>query len=366
MLAACALFVATAAASQESVLTAPWLGDRFITFPAEAKFPGGVAADPVSGSLFAGTDDIEPDGSGRNFLFRYDMTGRMLAQLPVGLTPVTGIAFNPRDQKVYFARPGAVLGLDSVIQRVPARFNAGTVPELVAKIPKIGSVGTRSDTTHFKQEITISFPSSPPAPKDLRFRASDGALFLTDSLQSAVFKIDNPAVAANTCPANTACVKLVKQDPLLASAGFPQFGLDGLVFSADERTLYLTNIGDRRLLSLRLADNTLAVMTESLEGADGLELGPDNTIIVSRALENDFAVIDPDTGRILAELGAFRGVRADGSVRGFLFPGSFVVMNNVLFANNLALPLSGLPSDPALDVRTYTMSRMVLPAVFPR
>jgi hypothetical protein len=107
-------------------------------------------------------------------------------------------------------------------------------------------------------------------------------------------------------------------------------------------------------------------MTESIGSADGIHLGPDNTLIISRALENNFAVVDEITGRLVGELGAFRGMRSDGSARGFLFPGSFVVVDNVLFANNLALPLTQLPSDPSLEVRTYTMSRMVLPSVFPR
>lgn len=365
-LAACALFAAAEASSQQSVITAPQLGDRFITLPTEANFPEGLAADPVSGSLFVGTFDVQPDGSGSNYLLRYDKTGQLLAQLPLGVIPVTGLAFNPRDQKVYFAQPAGLLGLDSVIQRVPATFDASTALETVAKVPNLGSPGSRTETTLDGQPITISFPDSTAAPNGLAFRASDGALFLTDSLQAAVFKINNPIVASNTCPATSACVQLVKQDPLLASAAFPQLGVNGLVLSADERTLYLTNTGDDRLLSLQLSDNTLTVMTDSLEGADGIQLGPDNTLIVSRALADEFAVIDPATGRIVAELGEFRGFRSDGSVRGFLFPGSFVIVNNVLYANNLALPLSRNPSEPELDVKAYTMSRMMLPPVFPR
>jgi sugar lactone lactonase YvrE len=366
ILAACALIGAAEASSQEAVITAPLLGDRFVTLPPEANFPEGLAADPATGDLFVGTFDVQPDGSGSNYLLRYNKVGQLLAELPLGVIPVTGLAFNPRDRKVYFAQPAGLLGLDSVIQRVPVTFDASTALERVATIPNIGAPASRTETTLDGQQITIAFPDTTAAPNGLAFRASDGALFLTDSLQAAVFKINNPVVASNICPVTAACVQLVKQDPLLASAAFPQLGVNGLVLSADEGTLYLTNTGDDRLLSLRLSDNTLSVMAESLEGADGIQLGPDNTLIVSRALADEFAVIDPETGRIIAELGEFRGFRSDGSVRGFLFPGSFVIVNNVLFANNLALPLSRSPSEPEIDVKAYTLSRMVLPPLLRR
>ena len=364
LFATCALLAGAAAWPQAVVSHFPTAGDRFITLPTEANFPEGLAVDPSNGDLFVGTFDVQPDGSGSNFLLRYSRTGRLLAQLPLGVVPATGLAFNTRDRKVYFAQPGGLLGLGSSIQRVPAAFTAGTALETVAQIPDIPAPAARSEFTLDRQQISITFPNNIPAPNGLAFRDGDGALFITDSLQAAVFSIANPV--AGTCALNTACVRLVKQDSLLHSAAFPQLGVNGVVVSADGGTLYLTNTGDDRLLSLRLSDSSLAVMTEALEGADGIQHGPDGTLIVSRSLSDEFAVIDPATGRILAELGEFRGIRPDGSVRGFLFPGSFVILNNVLYANNLALPLSGSAAEPELDVRSYTLSRMPLPAVFPR
>lgn len=348
------------------VLLAPLAGSRFVTLPQEANFPEGIAVDPGTGNLFVGTFDVQPDGSGSNYLLRYSATGQLLAQLPLGVIPATGLAFNPRDRKIYFAQPGGLLGLSSFIQRVPAAFDTSTPLEPVAQIPDVGAPAPRAETTLDGQQINILFPDSIPAPNGLTFRASDGALLLTDSLQAAVFAINDPTSTANICPVTSGCVKLIKQDPLLASAAFPQLGANGLVLSADESTLYLTNTGDDRLLALRMSDTQLTVMTDSLEGADGIQLGPDNTLIVSCSLADEFAVVDPATGRIVAELGEFRGISSDGSVRGLLFPGSFVVLNNVLFANNLALPLSGRPSEPELNVRVYTISRLLLPPAFRR
>jgi len=362
---ACALFATATAYSQQTVPSFPNLGDKFITLPPEANFPEGLGADPSTGDLFVGTFDVQPDGSGSNYLLRYNRAGQLTAQLSLGVVPVTGVTFNPRDKKVYFAQPASLLGLPSFINRVPATFDASTTLETVGLIPNIGAPANRTEFAIDRSQITITFPDSIPAPNGLAFRASDGALFITDSLQGSIFKIENPVTAANICPTTSNCVQTVKQDPLLATAAFPQLGVNGAVFSVDESTLFLTNTGDDRLLSLKLADGSLSVLTESLEGADGIQLGPNGTLIVSRALADEFAVISPTTGRILAEFGEFRGIRPDGTVKGFLFPGSFVIVNNVLFANNLALPLAGSPAEPELDVRAYTISRLPLAPWYP-
>lgn len=359
----CTLAGASLAQAQSYVVTNPFAVERFATLPTEANFPEGIAADPSTGDIFVGTFDVQPDGSGTNFLLRFDRTGRVTAQLSTGLVPMTGLMFNPRDRKVYFASPAGLLGLPTKISRIPANFTSTTRIEDVAMVPNIPAPAGRTERTLDQQIISVVFPNSIPAPNGLAFRNSDGALFFTDSLQASVFKINNPTVAANTCPTTTACVQLVKQDPLLASAAFPQLGVNGVVVSADESKLFLTNTGDDRLLSLKLSDGTLSVVTDSLEGADGIVLGVGNTLVVSRALGDELAVIDATTGRILAEVGEFRGIRRDGSVRGLLFPGSIVRIGNTVFANNLALPLSGSPSEPEGDVTTYTIARVLLPTI---
>lgn len=361
--AVCSVAAGSLAQAQSYVITNPFAAERFATLPTEANFPEGIAADPSTGDIFVGTFDVQPDGSGSNFLLRFDRTGRVTAQLATGLVPMTGLSFNPRDRKVYFAVPAGLLGLPTKISRIPANFTATTRIEDVAMIPNIPAPAGRTERTLDGQTISVSFPNSIAAPNGLAFRPSDGSLFITDSLQASVFRIANPTVAANTCPTTTACVQLVKQDPLLASAAFPQLGVNGVVVSADESKLFLTNTGDDRLLSLQLSTGALSVITDSLEGADGILLGPNNTLIVSRALGDELAVLDATTGRIIAELGEFKGIRRDGSVRGLLFPGSIVRIGNTVFANNLALPLSGLPSEPELDVRVYTIAKVTLPTI---
>jgi hypothetical protein len=353
----------TASAPSESkVIQNPFAAERFATLPPEADFPEGLTADPATGDLFVGTFDVKPDGSGSNFILRFDRRGKLRAQLTLGLIPVTGLAFNPVDKKVYFARPAALFGQPSLVQRIPAAFTATTPLETVVVLPDLPAPPPRTERTLDGQAITATFPDSVAAPNGLAFGSVDGVqtLLITDSLQGALFALLQPA-QQNQCGMLAACADLVSmQDTLLATAAFPQLGVNGVLPLAGNRAM-LTNTGDDRLLSIDLATGTVTPIAESLEGADGIVAGPQDTLIVSMALGDEIAILDGTTGRILAELGEFRGIRSDGSPRGLLFPGSIVRVGDSLFANNLALPLTGSPAEPELDVTTYTIARIRLP-----
>jgi len=339
----------------------PFAAQRFATLPPEANFPEGIAADPSTGSIFVDTLDLAADGTASNFLLRFDRRGRLTAQLDFGAAPLTGLAFNPRDGKVYIARPGTLIGEDAKIQRVPGSFDATTPIEDVAILPNIPAPAPRIGAGLDGAPITTTFGDSFALPNGLVFRDSDGALFVTDSLQAAVFQVADPSRAMNLCPASSTCVATAIQDTLLASPGFPALGANGAAFSRDESRLFITNTGDDRLLALDMASGMLTIFVEALEGADGIVRGPGNTLLVSVPLADEILALDATTGRILAELGEFLGIRRDRSVRGLLFPGSIVRVGNLLYANNLALPQSNTPAEPEADVRTYTVARIVLP-----
>ena len=288
------LLGASGAHAQSNVVIHPLAAERFATLPPEADFPEGIAADPDTGDLFVGTFDVKPDGSGTNFILRFDRRGRLKAQLPLGVVPVTGLAFNPRDRKVYFGRPGALLGLPSLVQRIPAAFDATTVLEDVVTLPDLSAPPPRTERTLDGQPITVRFPDSIPAPNGLAFGQLNGAtvLMITDSLQGALFSLADPARANRQCDPRGACPDLtVLQDTLLASGAFPQLGVNGVTFLADPSSplprLFLTNTGDDRLLELPLAGGPIRPVAESLEGADGVIAGPRNTLIVARARRRD-------------------------------------------------------------------------------
>ena len=154
---------------------------------------------------------------------------------------------------------------------------------------------------------------------------------------------------------------LVKHDPLLATAGFPPFGANGLALSRDETTLFVANTGDEQVLKLDLATNTLRIFAQSINGADGLARGKRGILWVA-ANQGDEIVGLNGNGRVVARLGEFKGIRQDGSPDGLLFPASMVIVGDDMFVTNLALPLTPAPGDePEEDVKRWTISRIRLP-----
>ena len=94
---------------------------------------------------------------------------------------------------------------------------------------------------------TIMFGSNNfPAPNALAFDKR-GNLYVSDSFQGAIFRIDNAHKCDTPCPVAT-----VTHDGLLATAGFPPFGANGLALSRDGTKLFIANTGDDRILRLDL------------------------------------------------------------------------------------------------------------------
>jgi DNA-binding beta-propeller fold protein YncE len=159
-------------------------------------------------------------------------------------------------------------------------------------------------------------------------------------------------------------VTKVKHDALLATAGFPPFGANGLALSKDESNLFIANTGDDRILRLDLKTKEISVLAESIDGADGI--ASYKGMVVAAANQGDVVVILNENGRVIAKLGDFLGIRDDGSPRGLLFPASIVIVDDKIFVTNLALPLTPAKGDePEEDVKLYTVSRIDIPRHLP-
>ena len=82
--------------------------------------------------------------------------------------------------------------------------------------------------------------------------------------------------------------------------------------------------------------------------------------------QSDVVSILNDKGRVVAKLGAFLGIRDNGSPRGLLFPASLVIVDDKIFVTNLALPLTMTQGDePEEDVTRYTISQIEIPKHLP-
>jgi DNA-binding beta-propeller fold protein YncE len=332
--------------------------ERFATLPSGVRFPEGITANTANGDIFVGTFDAPPNNR-PNKLLRFDRNGRLEALRDFGNRPLLGLEFNRADRKVYIANVGNFAGVDSKIQRIAANFDGASTIEDVAVIPPVGAPAPRTAPNPDGSSDTITFGSGARVPNAMVFD-SQGNLYVSDSFQGAIFRINDAAQCQTPCSMDT-----ISHDPLLATAGFPPFGANGLALSDDENTLYIANTGDDRLLKLDLtrpplSTNAVSVFAESINGADGIAFDKRGRLWVA-ANQADEVVALNATGRVVAKLGDFLGVR-NGAPRGLLFPASLVIVDDEIFITNLALPLNATAGDePEEDVTRYTISRIRLP-----
>src|SRR5207247_11343015 len=137
-----------------------------------------------------------------------------------------------------------------------------------------------------------------------------------------------------------------KSAPLFQTSGsppfgaFPPFGANGVDFNHDESALFVANTGNDTVVRIaKVGDNAgdATVFTNSINGADGLFLDQHDNVWVCENQADEIVVTDK-TGKVIAKLGDFDGVR-DGSPVGLLFPASLVRHGDWLYITNLSLDL---------------------------
>jgi DNA-binding beta-propeller fold protein YncE len=338
--------------ASDEIIVRPHAARQFAMLPDGVRFPEGIAANPNTEEIYVGTFDFGPNS---NKLLRFNKDGHLVAARDFGGTPLLGLRFNYRDKKIYIANVGALVGGASKIQRIAADFNDTTSIEDVALIPSMGPPPDRLVGNPDASEDRIRFGNNAPAPNALIFDHY-GNMYISDSFQGAIFRIDNAAKCPTPCDVAT-----VKHDGLLATAGFPPFGANGLALSSNGTQLFIANTGDDRILRLDLKTKEISVLAESIDGADGVALYKGKFIVVA-ANQGDQVLLLNENGRVTAKLGDFLGIRHDGSVRGLLFPASLAIVDDKILVTNLALPLTMTTGDePEENVTRYTISEIEIP-----
>lgn len=320
--------------------------ERFTTLPDDVRFPEGIAANPATGELFVATFDFGPT---TNKLVRLDRHGRVTAKKDFGGTPLLGLEY--RAGKVYILNFGA-----GSLQRIDANFDANTAAETLVTFPTPGSSGSRMEDNPDGTMDTIAFGSNgKQAPNAMVFDHM-GNLYVSDSFQGAIFEVPNAAGCAPACTVNT-----ISHDPLLATAGTPAFGANGLALSSDEKTLFIANTGDHRVLKMDLTQATypISVFSFSLPGADGLLMAGGRLWVAANQADQVMGL--DANGMVVVKAGEYLGVRNATPV-GLLFPASLVPVDGWMYVTNLALPLDTIPgNEPEERVRHWTISRLRIP-----
>ena len=304
--------------------------DRFATLPAGAAGPEGITVDR-HGNVYVATFG---GGSIPENLFVFDSNGRQLRKVVVRVsgetvgTNLLGIAFHPAN--------GRLLAADFGNARVLSVNPTTGIATVFATIPStLGS----------------------PGPNALGFD-QDGNVYISDSFQGIIWKTGRDGAGGG--PA----VQFV-ESALLRTAGVPPFGANGLDFNS-AGDLFVANTGNDTVVQIPVTNGvpgTPKVFTNSINGADGLLIDEDDNLWVCANQADEIVVVDK-TGKAIAKLGDFEGVRR-GSPVGLLFPASLARDAGWIYVTNLSLDLRGFSPDFqtvdsawAAQVTRHTVSRL--------
>jgi len=311
------LFVSTASAWDRGAV------QRFATLPAGAPNPEGITVDGHGDVYVTGFDPTGATAPGKVFVFDDDGKLKRVLNVTPASTALLGLAFHPISNKLLVIDFGAGNVLD-----VNPHSGAATV---FSAIPGGGLNALTFD--------------------------GRGNVYISDSFRGVIWK---------TGPAGGPAVSWAS-DPLLTTTGYPPFGANGVDFNRDESALFVANTGNDTVVRIPVVAGVAGkaeVFTNSINGADGLFVDGRGNVWVC-ANQADEIVVTDKTGKAIAKLGDFDGVR-NGSPVGLLFPASLARHGNWVYITNLSLDLrppfltgqQSVDSQWAAQVTRHTVSRI--------
>jgi sugar lactone lactonase YvrE len=314
-----------------STPAAAWDRERaeiFAVLPAGATGPEGLTVG-LDGNVYVTTFGFNAQGpvTGPGQLYVFNNAGKLLRQVAVaGSSPnLLGLGFHPIT--------GVLLIID---------FGNAQVLNVN---PQTGA-------------SSVFMPAIPGAGLNALTFDKAGNVYVSDSFQGIIWKTGSQGGPG------TAWVT----SPLLTTTGVPPFGANGLGFNKAATTLFVANTGNDTIVTIPVSNGTPgapAVLTNSINGADGIVLDQNDNIWVAANQADEIVVIDP-TGKAIAKLGDFDGLTKDGTPLGLLFPASpdFSSDGQFLYVTNLALDLRLAVGAQAVDsqwtagVKRYTVSKI--------
>ena len=295
--------------------------DKFATLPTGATHPEGITVD-THGDVYVTTFDPSGAPPGRLIVFGSDGGLKREVHIAGASGALLGLAFHPQTEEL--------LVLDLGQARV------------LSVNPFSGA------STIFAQAPTGSGLNA------LAFDRA-GNVYISDSFQGIIWKTGRRGGAP----------VVWVTDPLLTTKGTPGFGANGLDFNRNESSLFVANTGDDRVIRIPVTAGTAGkpeVFVNSINGADGLFVDEHDNVWVCANQADEIVVVDK-TGRAIAKLGDFNGVR-DGAPVGFLFPASLVRKGDWIYVTNLSLDIRTVGAAQAVDsqwaaaVTSHTVSRI--------
>jgi DNA-binding beta-propeller fold protein YncE len=296
--------------------------ETFARLPSPRANPEGLAVDQSTGNVFAA--DFEVSGSPPGHVVVFDKNGRFLRDLSVSGSSnlLLGLDFHPASHKLLVLDFGNGQVLD-----VNPQTGAATVFSVIGPGSGINA---------------LTFDDA-------------GNVYVSDSFQGIIWRI-----APTGGPA-----AIWKQDPLLTTTGLPPFGANGMAFNRARTLLFVANTGNDSIVQIvnnGATGGVASLFTNSINGADGLIIDENDNLWVCANQSDEIVVVDP-TGKAIAKLGDFNGIRRNGEADGLLFPASLVFVGNSVLVTNLALDttlfgFNTVDTGWSQQVRTFTLARL--------
>ena len=299
--------------------------ETFATLPAGNANPEGIAADK-QGNIYVTTFAPTAPAGTPGRLFVFNPHGNLIRQVDIAgsSSALLGLDFHPQT--------GALLVID---------FGAKTVLKVH---PVTGQSTVFATVTGGAGLNALTFDKG-------------GNVYISDSFQGIIWK---------TGPSGGAAAAWVA-DALLTTTGVPGFGANGVGFNKAFSLLFVANTGNDTIVQIPVASSgtpgTPTVLTNSINGADGLILDEHDNIWVCANQADEIVVIDK-TGKVIAKLGDFDGIDKHGAPDGLLFPASPVRVGDWLYVTNLSLDLRKVGGPQTVDsqwadqVTSHTVARL--------
>jgi sugar lactone lactonase YvrE len=285
---------------------------EFAELPPPLRNPEGITVDRLTGEFYVADFDYRgTSGTGRIAVFSH--SGKLERVLVLNSSP-------------------ALLGLD---------FHPATHDLLVLDFGAHQVLKTNPQTG--ASTVFATLPPPFDAGAGLNALTFDGAgnVYISDSFQGIIWRTTAAGGVATQWITSPLLLVYGPTPGVAPTTNVPPFGANGLAFNS-AGVLFVANTANDTVVQIPAAatvPGTPTVFVNSINGADGLIIDPDNDNVWVVANQADEIVVVDPSGKAIAKLGDFDGIAPDGSPRGLLFPASPVFFGDFVYVTNLALDL---------------------------